>query len=249
MKMLFTFKQALAALFAVFALAGGVAGEAQALTFGSGDLVLALYGNNTEYLRNLGQTNALIGSGSTNFSIGASDLAAVSGTNAVKWALVSFSYDVGTGDPTVLDFSSAKNTLSPAPTGWSATELANALVANAWNAAGVWSAQSATIPGLTQLIAASDFRSFTQTFGTSGTLAGAFPVSAEGTLGGLLHLLRGEYNGNMLSTLGHAILSADGLTLTLNAGAPAAVPLPAAVILFGTGLIGLAGVARRQRVL
>jgi hypothetical protein len=237
------FKQAVMALFTVAVLAGGVPGEAQALTFGSGDLVLALYGNNTEYLRNLGNTSALIGAGSTNFAISASDFLAVGGTNAVRWALVSFETDAF-GDATVLNFSSQK-----ASTNWTPGELAGAAVAFAWNSAGIWSAQSGTIPGMTQLIAASDFRSFTGTFGTSGSLAGAFPVSTEGGLGGLLHLLQGNYNTNVLSTLGHAILSADGLTLTINAGAPAAVPLPAAVILFGTGLIGLVGLARRQQAL
>jgi hypothetical protein len=38
-------------------------------------------------------------------------------------------------------------------------------------------------------------------------------------------------------------LSAAGLTLT---GSGSAVPLPAAVWLFGSGLLGLAGVARRK---
>jgi hypothetical protein len=36
--------------------------------------------------------------------------------------------------------------------------------------------------------------------------------------------------------------------LTINAGVPAAVPLPAAVILFGSGLIGIVGIARRKMI-
>jgi hypothetical protein len=41
-------------------------------------------------------------------------------------------------------------------------------------------------------------------------------------------------------------LSHDG-TLTWNSAAVSAVPVPAAVWLFGSGLLGLAGVARRKQ--
>ncbi len=52
--------------------------------------------------------------------------------------------------------------------------------------------------------------------------------------------------GSLSSTLEEtATLSASGLVLT-GSGSPPPVPLPAAVWLFGSGLLGLAGVARRK---
>ena len=38
----------------------GLGGQAQAFTFGDQDLVLAIYGNNTEALVNLGNVNTLL---------------------------------------------------------------------------------------------------------------------------------------------------------------------------------------------
>lgn len=55
------------------------------------------------------------------------------------------------------------------------------------------------------------------------------------------------YN-NQLGTAGgdqKFTLASDG-TLTFNAAAPAAVPLPAAAWLFGSGLLGLVGIGRRR---
>jgi hypothetical protein len=55
-------------------------------------------------------------------------------------------------------------------------------------------------------------------------------------------------NGGQLQSylLGSATLGTDG-TLTLNGNATAPVPLPAAVWLFGSGLMGLVGVSRRRK--
>ena len=50
---------ALAAITAI----GGLAGQAHALQFASGDAVLVLYGNNTEYYQNLGNFNTLLSTG------------------------------------------------------------------------------------------------------------------------------------------------------------------------------------------
>jgi hypothetical protein len=45
---------------------------------------------------------------------------------------------------------------------------------------------------------------------------------------------------------GTATLSASGLTLAGNGGGGTPMPIPTAVWLFGSGLVGLAGVARRK---
>jgi hypothetical protein len=173
---------------------------------------------------------------------------AASGTNPVKWALVSASYVINEFDEpeaTTLAASSSKNLSA-----WTPTELSQASISTAWNSAGPWTfQQSGQRPGgPTDLIPASNALSYTEVFGTSGTMNGAFPLSTDGLFGSTLAVLQGGYGapGNTMIQLGTASLSADGLTLML-AGAPV-VPIPAAVILFGTGLVGLVGVARRKTI-
>lgn len=234
---------------AVAVAVAGLGGEAQALEFGNGDLVLAIYGGTTEYLRNLGSTSTLFSGGpSVNFNIAAADLTTLSGSLAtgdtLKWALYGFSYDGG-GNPTTLAASSSKAFAEYTP-----TQLAAVQISSPWIAAG---SQSGLMSGDgnigKHLIAKADANSFTSWFGTDGSLAGGFPVSTAGTLGSLLHLLEGTFDGNNLSTIGHAILSVDGTILTINAGTPAPIPVPAAVFLFGSGLIGIVGIARRSMMM
>lgn len=243
-------RAALAALMVV----AGLGGEAQALEFGNGDLVLALYGNSTEYLRNLGQVSNLFSSGpSTTINIDPTIFdpltpaaGRVVGTgpsaNPVEWALYGFSYNEASGLATTFVGGATKQ-LSD----FTALNLSEVRITPSWTAAGTQSSQMLGDGFIgVHLIPASNDNSFTKIFGTSGTLQGGWPVSMEGTLGSTLHLLNGNYNTDALSTIGHARLALDGSALTINAGAPAPIPLPAAVILFGSGLIGLVGIARRK---
>jgi hypothetical protein len=60
-----------------------------------------------------------------------------------------------------------------------------------------------------------------------------------------------SYPNGVSFSLGTAALTGSGATLALSFtgnGAPPPVPLPAAVWLLGSGLLGLAGVARRRAV-
>jgi hypothetical protein len=173
---------ALAAVGAVACLGG----EAQALEFGNGDLVLALYGNSTQYLRNLGQTaNLFTGGPSTTFNINPTDFVAVGGTEPVKWALYGFSYDEASGEPTTFVGGATKQ-LSD----FTATNLSQMQISSSWIAtAGQFGQMSGDGNFGVHLISASNANSFTNIFGTSGTLQGGWPVSMEGTPGSLLHLL------------------------------------------------------------
>jgi hypothetical protein len=71
-------------------------------------------------------------------------------------------------------------------------------------------------------------------------------MTSVGTASQLFGFTGNATSGTLNSyILGSATLAADG-TLAINAGT-APVPLPAAVWLFGSGLMGLVGVSRRRK--
>lgn len=85
---------------------------------------------------------------------------------------------------------------------------------------------------------------------TSSGWYGNGPVTSNTTGGGaenLYYVTGGGSTGAKVafSSIATASLSASGLTLS-GAGSPPPVPLPPAVWLLGSGLLGLAGVARRK---
>lgn len=249
-------KRAAAALIAGAALATvGAVTEAQALVFGSGDLVFALYNNDAQFLKVLGNVNTLLApSASTTFNLGPDYNALGSGGISqfqnpippatqpapLKWSIFSFTLDEFGELATGFYFSSTKMVAN-----WTSAELhPDNINFNRGATAGVnMSTQLSGTPGTIQKVAFNHPASFTSQFGISGTFASAVTVSGEGGLGDLRFLLLGNPMTEGISDVGHAILSADGHTLTVN---QAPIPIPAAVVLFGTGLIGLVGIARRS---
>jgi hypothetical protein len=78
-------------------------------------------------------------------------------------------------------------------------------------------------------------------------LIGAPDMSTVGTAAQLFGFTGNNTSGTLNSyVMGSAILGTDG-TLTFSANPTSAVPLPAAVWLFGSGLMGLVGVSRRRK--
>jgi hypothetical protein len=219
-------------MLAAAALLGPVQG-AQALQFNQGDAVLAVYGNATEYVSNLGSFSNLI---STGADINLSSIMSTVGTG-VKYTI--FGYQgtgiyFGNADPASAFSTTQKNQVLPAT-------LINTLI----NWSGQLAAQGNTASFFTQ----SDPLSFSSNLNAAGSdsLGGSVTTAhkSAASIDNILNLLQRTGGASTLSTVGTALLSSSTGHLVIN-GPVSAVPLPAAAVLFGTGVIGLVGVARRR---
>ncbi len=223
----------MATALAVATAVAGVVGQAQAITFGEGDLVLAIYGNNTEALYNLGQQSSVLAPGASTTLDASLGLAAASvGTNTVKYTL--FEWDNGSTGGQVIG-----------GTSFSASLITGALgLTNQYTNGQNMSALGA-FTGNTQPI--SNTFSFTNQMNSAGngSLAGSWPVAMQGNIGQVINLMQGDVDAGTFHLVGAALLSSGG-QLTFGNPGPAVVPLPGVVVLFGTGLIGLVGIARRS---
>lgn len=239
-----------AAAFAAIIGSGGFS-PAGAFTFNSGDVVLAMYGNNTEYYRNLGPADSLLANGANqtiNLSLSTlNPMTAVGGPEPVQWTLVRNTF--GFGIPAGQTFN---NYASKQTTQEILDSQNNYSVAQANGAITSWQSTIGQAPGLPAgnevLLPKTDPASFTTQMGIGGTLNGSFPSNVEGGVGTFLTILEGTVRGNVLSDVGRALLSADG-QLKICGGAGCTVepiPVPAAAVLFGTGISALIGLARRK---
>jgi hypothetical protein len=233
---------------ALIALAGlavvGLPSAASALQFLEGDMGFYVYGGNTERYENLGQgsTADLAGGGSFARNI-AGDLPTVQegATLGLRYSVIgvdqatAFMY-VSSQSPTITDtmrintfadvaagnFLQWANSFLPAVTGGLANPYANNPT----------------------LLSKGLINSFTSQLGTTGLLNGNVGFTTHGVLDQPLTIFKVNIDGNepQFERVATALLTSNGqFTIT-----PAAIPVPAAVILFGTGLVGLVGIARRS---
>ena len=223
---------------AALAVATVITGNAHAFNFADGDLVLAIYGNNTEALYNLGSASTRLAPGASFNSLNVSaGLAAASvGTNSVKYSL--FGFDATTGLNVFAGTTFAPSAINPS----------QLILVQELNSAGTMQGLIDSIGGLPgDTIAKADPNSFSSQMDQagSGNYNGAWPVAMQGAIGDVLNIMKGDVNTGTFTQVGRMLLSADGNLILGNPG-PSAVPLPAGVVLFGTGVIGLIGIARRS---
>src|SRR5262245_19444954 len=243
-------KQTLAVFAATATLAfAGLSGEAQALTFNAGDAVLVLYGNGTEYYRNIGPISNL-GTLSP-FTIDSAFMSQLGGGNPIQYTIVgAVGPNFATTPTSTIEGSKIAASNTSSISGWTAARNGSIQQQTYFSKLGQWQNLLSSISGSEHTLSSGDAAAFTKdtNFGTGHTLGGAFPLQMSNTLDTTLHLLTRAFlpNGDQTAQteMGMATLTAGGL-FTFTA---AAVPVPAAVILFGSGLVGLVGMARRGRV-
>jgi hypothetical protein len=242
------FKAMVAAGMLAVAGLGVIPQQAQALTFNAGDAVLVIYGNGTEYYRDLGPSSAIPSS----ITIAASFMSQLGGVNPLEYTILGGqAASFGAAPTSTFEGSAIPSTNVSAISGWTTTRNGSINQQQYWNTIVNWAAQVGTITGSEHVLASSDTRSFSTFFGTADKLNAAFPLRMSSNIDSALFLLGRNFlplgTQTAQSALGQAMLTllagtGDGqLTFTASA-----VPLPAAVVLFGSGLIGLIGIARRK---
>lgn len=226
---------------------GGIPQPAQALTFNAGDAVLVLYGNGTEYYKNLGSSSSIPSS----FTIDQSFMSQLGGTNVIEYTILGGNAaNFGAAPTGTFEGSAIPSTNVSVTTGWTATRNGSINQQQYWNTIVGWNGQVGTIAGTEHVLASSDSKSFSSFFGTADRLNGAFPLRMSANIDSALYLLGRDFLPLGTQTAQSALGQA-GLTLVAGAGqftfsSVAPVPIPAAVVLFGSGLVALVGLARRK---
>lgn len=230
---------------ATAAAVAGMPSNALALGFNFGDLGFFVYGGNDQRYENLGPGSALPtleGSSLTTLDISSSLTSLSNGAvNGLRYSIMG----VGAGGANYY-VSSTSATIT-------AGQANNSSAAGAAGVFDFWAGQHAAQTGGVSnpyannpaTTAAAAPHSFTSVLGTDGSIQGNLGFTTHGTLGQLLNIFRVNVDGvnpETYTRVATALLSANGQLMIT----PAAVPIPAAVYLFGTGLVALVGIARRS---
>jgi hypothetical protein len=213
---------------------------AHALVYNTGDAVLVIYGNEQQGYLNLGNWDTLKTAGGSFDVADILNTAGVSGANPIEYSIAGNS-----GAQTPMWFGS-----NQAIGDWTSTQK-TLMNTNAYNTANTnWRGQLTTAADPTRKIyAASDpLLAFSLYFGTTDSLGGLTSVRGSSDIDSILHLLERTGAASTLAGVTTALLNSSTKLFTIGTqiGEPAPIPVPAAAILFATGLIGLVGFARRS---
>jgi hypothetical protein len=225
---------------AVALAAFSVSVPAYALVYNTGDAVLVIYGNEQQGYLNLGNWDTLKTTGGSFNVADILNTAGVSGANPIEYSIVGNS-----GALTPMWFGS-----NAPDTDWTSTQK-TLMNTNAYNTANTnWRGQLTTAADPTRKIyAASDpLLAFSLYFGETDSLGGMIPNGQRGSsdIDSILHLLERTGAASTLAGMTTAFLNSSTKLLTIGGGQPAPIPVPAAAVLFATGMIGLVGFARRS---
>ncbi len=223
---------------AVTLAAVSVSVPAHALVYSPGDAVLVVYGNEQQGYLNLGKWDTLKASGGSFPVADILTAPGVSGANPIEYTIVGNS-----GAPTPMWFGS-----NQAIADWTNTQK-TLMNTNAYNTANTnWRGQLTTAADPTRKIyaAADPLLAFSLYFGTTDSLGGLTSVRGSSDIDSILHLLERTGVASTLAGVTTAFLNSSTNLLTIGGGVPAPIPVPAAAVLFATGMIGLVGFARRS---
>jgi hypothetical protein len=254
-------KAALALAGAAVMATGLFSQPALAFNFSEGDLVLAIYGNRTagegkEALINLTDLSGGLNMHdlTTGPTVHAFDVSAYLNAAGVK--------DLNPASPdypvryTVFGYMTNPE-IGFDVKGGSATNLAGTVQSangNTLSALNLWAGNvtDANAPNLISgqngaVLAWDNANSHTTRMGLAEKLAGGFNTVMGANLDQLLRIIvvNSEFIDDPAQAEGQAMLFANG-TFQITGGTLAPIPVPAAVVLFGSGLIGLVGLARRN---
>lgn len=248
MKVSATIKQTAAAFATVVGLAVvGLPSPASALYFPEGDLGFFVYGGNTERYENFGPRSTSILDGSS--------MATVTRNIAADLPVLQEGASLGLRYSIIgVDADTAFMYVSAAVSGITSSIIENSFPdvaagnflfwANSWlpNTPGIGGGFANPYFNNPTLMSRALINSFTSQLGITGTLD-ALGFTTHAVLGRSLNLYRVNIDGAyppVFELVGRALLTQNGqLTIT-------PIPVPAAAILFGSGLIGLVGLARRS---
>lgn len=256
------FKRGAAATILAVATAVGVIGQAEAFNFSQGDLVLAIYGNKTpgegaEALINLSDLSGGLDMHAltTGPTVHTFDVSAyLNATGVIDTNPASPAYPVRY---TVFGFLPDLNTGGYQVKGGSSTDLVGTIQASNGNtltalinwAGNVTDANAPNLIGGQNgaVVSFTNSNSHTTRMGAAERLANGFTTVMAANLDQLLRIIQVDSELVDLPAVseGQAMLFANGV-FQITGGQLAAVPVPGAVVLFGTGVIGLVGIARRN---